>query len=105
MRAVPSGGAFLDDPDVVSAFTQRPTPGTATRTSSTDAAECATVELGAAGSSVTSGNLKAAVGSVRQNFDIIFHHFSPFFAHFSSPPRPARAVFFVFYLRPMLIGG
>lgn len=61
VRAVTSGGEFLDDPDVVSAFTPLPTPGASL--AAADAGECATVDLHAAGSSVTSGNLKAAVGS------------------------------------------
>ena len=63
VRAVVSGGKVVDDPDVVSAFTPLPTRGIATTLVAAADAECATVNLGAAGSSVTSGNLKASVGS------------------------------------------
>ena len=68
VRAVASGGTFLDDPDVVSAFTPLPTPsgggggGGGGTLVLAPTAECATVALDAAGASVTSGNLKAAVG-------------------------------------------
>ena len=61
VRAVTLGGKFVDAPDVVSAFT--PLPGTATPTVA-DGADCTAVDLGAAGSSVISGNLKAALGPV-----------------------------------------
>jgi alpha-D-xyloside xylohydrolase len=53
VRAVPSGGSFRDD--LVSALVP-PTDGFA-------AAECGTVVLGAAGETVTSGNLQAIVGA------------------------------------------
>lgn len=65
VRAVTLGGKFVDAPDVVSAFT--PLPGTATVTATptvADGADCTAVDLGAAGSSVISGNLKAALGPV-----------------------------------------
>jgi alpha-D-xyloside xylohydrolase len=60
---VPSGGRFLDDPDVVSAFTPLPTPGGGATILNSET-ECSTVSLGnTAGSTITSGNLMAAVGS------------------------------------------
>ena len=60
VRAVVVGAQFVDDPDVVSAFT--PLPSTTAAAPGVDA-ECVPVDLGAAGSFVVSGNLKAALGS------------------------------------------
>eukprot|EP01049_Picozoa_sp_SAG25_P014227 SAG25_NODE_2446_length_1598_cov_1.340227_3_plen_198_part_00 len=61
VRAVPSGGAFKDAPDVVSAFTPLGDDGTGSMLLS---AQCATTVLdSAAGASVSNGNLKAAVGA------------------------------------------
>ena len=72
VRAVVSGGRFVDDPDVVSAFTPLPAPGGGgggggaleLAAAGVDGEGCAAVDLGssAAGTSVTSGNIKAAVG-------------------------------------------
>lgn len=63
VRAVPSGGQFKDDPDVVSAFT--PLASAAAGEQSMDEPiECVTVALDAAlDTFVSSGNLKAAVGA------------------------------------------
>lgn len=63
VRAVASGGKFLDDPDVVSAFTPLPAPGASTTIIRASDGECATVAMDGVESSVTSGNLKATAGS------------------------------------------
>ena len=54
VRAVASGGAFKDSPDVITALTM---------INSFSDADCESAALTAAGQSVTSGNLKASVGS------------------------------------------
>ena len=53
VRAVPSGAAFRDAPDIVSALVSPSIPST----------ECYTVALTGAGQGITSGNLNAAVGA------------------------------------------
>ena len=62
VRAVASGGTFVDAPDVVSAFTPLPTQSVGATILASET-ECATVALSGVGSTVTSGNLRAAVGS------------------------------------------
>ena len=54
VRAVASGGAFQDPPDVITALTM---------INSFSDADCESAALTTAGQSVTSGNLKASVGS------------------------------------------
>ena len=58
VRAVPTGGSFKDSPDVISGLVPP-----ATHDASGAQADCASVALSSAGQSVTSGNLKASVGS------------------------------------------
>jgi alpha-D-xyloside xylohydrolase len=54
VRAIPAGGQFKDEPDVISALIT---------TNSTTVSECSTVTLSKTEQVVTSGNLKAAVGA------------------------------------------
>jgi hypothetical protein len=64
VRAVPTGGTFVDAPDVISALLPPSTPSAEPGV----AAECASVLLSSAGAAapaaaIVSGNIKAAVGS------------------------------------------